>query len=377
MEVADRKSGGSCLDYDGRAKEVEDFSKTRAGVKGLVDSGVEKIPRFFILPPEILNKAPIKPSDDQYSLQVPVVDLGGGIIDHDHSKRRAAIVNEIRVAAETWGFFQMVNHGVPKKVMEDLITSTRKFHELPREEKMEWYSQDVSKLIRFYSYGYLHSSAPANWRDSLACNFQDRPLDLEVLPHVCREEIIEYTKCVVRLKEKLCELLSEALGLKSDYLGKLDCMESKYLLSHYYPVCPEPELTLGVTNHSDPYVLTILLQDNIGGLQVLHQNQWVDVPYLDGALVANIGDLMQIITNDRFKSVEHRVLAGRAGPRISAACFFYPSTANNFKPYGPIKELLSETSPPLYREVHYKEYTSLYVSKGLDGSSAIPHFKLQ
>ena len=182
MEVVDRIKSGF-LDYEGRAKEVEDFSKTRAGVKGLVDSGIEKIPRFFILPPEILNKAPIKPSED-HTLKVPVIDLGG-VSDHDGC-RRAAIVNEIRAAAETWGFFQMVNHGVPKKVMEELMISTRKFHEQPREEKMKWYSQDLGKLIRYYSYGYLHTSAPANWRDSLACNFQDRPLDLEVLPQVCR-----------------------------------------------------------------------------------------------------------------------------------------------------------------------------------------------
>ncbi|XP_062102523.1 1-aminocyclopropane-1-carboxylate oxidase homolog 1-like [Humulus lupulus] len=383
MEVVDDKSSRTCcVDYDGRAKEVEEFSKTKAGVKGLVDSGVEKIPRFFIVPPEILNNAPTKSSDDHTSLQVPVIDLGGvvGILDDDGGRRRAEIVNQIRVAAETWGFFQMVNHGVPKKVMEDLMTSTRKFHEQDREEKMKWYSQDVSKPIRFYSYGFLHTSAPANWRDSLACNFQDSDLQLQLLPQVCKEEMIEYIKCVERVKEKLSELVSEALGLRSEYLRELECMKSRYLLSHYYPVCPEPELTLGVTNHSDPYFLTILLQDNVGGLQVLHHNRWVDVPYLDGALVANIGDLTQIITNGRFKSVEHRVLAARgggrggAGPRISAACFFYPSSA--MKPYGPIKELLSETNPPLYREVHYKEYTTLYVSKGLDGSSAIPYFHL-
>lgn len=372
MEVVDGKS--SSLDYEGRAKEVEEFSKTKAGVKGLVDSGVAKIPRFFVLPPEILHKASTKSTTDGvgYQLQVPVIDLEG-CTDH----RRAEIVGDIRCAAEKWGFFQMVNHGVPKTVMEDLRESIRRFHEQPNEEKTKWYSQDVWKRIRYYSYGYLHTSAPANWRDSLACNFQDHPIDLEALPQACRGEIIEYMKCVVRLKETLCELLSEALGLRSVYLASLNCMKSRYLISHYYPVCPEPELTLGVTNHSDPYFLTILLQDNVGGLQVLHQNQWVDVPYLDGALVANIGDLLQIITNDRFRSVEHRVLAGRVGPRVSAACFFYPSTANSFEPYGPIKELLTEDNPPLYREVHYKEYVTLYVSKGLDGQSAIPSFKLQ
>lgn len=88
--------------------------------------------------------------------------------------------------------------------------------------------------------------------------------------------------------------------------------------------------------------------------------------------------VLQIITNDKFKSVEHRVLAGNVGPRISAACFLYPSSANIQKPYGPIKELISESqgNHPLYRQVCYSEYTSLYRSKGLDGLSTIPHFKL-
>ncbi|KAF4358128.1 hypothetical protein F8388_009411 [Cannabis sativa] len=274
----------SILDYEERAKEVEEFTKTKLGVKGLVDSGIQKIPKFFIFSQDFLNNSPTKSTVNDF--KVPVIDLGA--IFGGGGRPRAELVNQIRVAAETWGFFQMVNHGVPKKVMDDLMMSTRKFHEQNKEEKMKWYSQDVSKLIRFYSYGYLHNiSAPANWRDSLACNFQDSDLQQQILPQLCRDEIIEYTKC--------------------------------------------------------------------------------------------------IITNGRFKSVEHRVLAAggggpengpRTGPRISAACFFYPSIPNIAKPYGPIKELLSHTNPPLYKEVHFKEYTTLYVSKGLDGTSAIPHFQL-
>ncbi|TKY52725.1 1-aminocyclopropane-1-carboxylate oxidase-like 1 [Spatholobus suberectus] len=365
MEVMAFEEEGTGYD---RAKEVKEFEESKAGVKGLVDSGIVKLPRFLIHPPEALPSS-TSSTITSPRLQVPVIDFTG----HDERGRRSEIVSEIREASETWGFFQMVNHGVPVSVMDEMLRVIREFHEQPREVKKEWYSRDHKVRVRYFCNGNLLVAKAANWRDTLMFDFQDGPLGPEAYPLVCREAVIQYMAYIFKVREILSQLLSEALGLKRDYLTNIECMKGETVVCHYYPACPEPDLTLGTTKHSDPSCLTILLQDTIGGLQVFHQNQWVDINPMPGALVANIGDFMQLISNDRFKSVEHRVLVGRVGPRVSAACHIYPNPSYK---YGPIEEFVSNANPPKYRETHIGNYLAHYRLKGLDGSKALLNFRL-
>jgi len=104
---------------------------------------------------------------------------------------------------------------------------------------------------------------------------------------------IEFGEAVKNLGHTFMELISEGMGIKKTHLKEMDCAEEVFLLSHYYPPCPEPELAVGINKHADNDILTILLQDEIGGLQVLHNDLWYDVPHIPGALVINTGDLLQ------------------------------------------------------------------------------------
>lgn len=355
------------MDYD-REKELKAFDDSKAGVKGLIDAGVDKVPKIFIRPPdelaEELNRC-------QASLQVPIINLSG----IEKGNRREDVVHQVRAASEKWGFFQVVNHGIPQSVLDEMIDGIRMFHEQDPEVKKAIYTRDRIKRVRFESNYDLYLSRAANWRDTLTISMLvSDHLEPDEFPTLCRATTIEYINNVTRLGDILFELLSEALGLKRNHFTAIECGRGRTFVCHYYPTCPQPELTLGASKHSDPAFLTVLLQDQLGGLQVMHQNQWVDVQPIHGGLVVNIGDLLQILSNDKFRSVDHRVLANNVGPRISVASFFY-GVFGTPKLYGPIKELITEENPPLYRDFLVSDYIGKFMSRALD-ESGLDHFKL-
>ncbi|XP_022739837.1 1-aminocyclopropane-1-carboxylate oxidase homolog isoform X3 [Durio zibethinus] len=282
----EKMASETSVDYD-RTKELKEFDDTKAGVKGLVDAGIVSIPRMFIRPAEELAVEEL--NSCQTNIKVPIIDLSK--IQDD--SRRKEIVDEVRIASAEWGFFQVINHGIPLSVLDEMIDGVRMFNEQDLELKKEFYTREVTKKVRFNSNYDLYTSLTADWRDTLNLSFLDSDPDPEEMPAVCRKSTLEYTKYIRRLGETLFQLLSEALGLQEDYLGSIGCAKGCSIVCHYYPVCPQPELTLGVRKHADAGILTLLLQNEISGLQVLHEGQWFDVQPTRGGLVVNIGDLLQ------------------------------------------------------------------------------------
>ncbi|CAN6202142.1 unnamed protein product, partial [Urochloa humidicola] len=352
--------------YD-RRRELQAFDDTKAGVKGLVDAGVTSIPAIFRHPPDSLDL-------DASSAAIPVIDLLSGA-------PREEVVAQVKSAAGTVGFFQVVNHGVPGELMAAVLSGVRRFNEGPAEAKRRVYTRDTARKVRFNTNFDLFQSAAANWRDTLLCDLVPVPPPPEELPEPLRDVVPEYGEAAAKLALRVLELLSESLGLPGDRLRELGCAEGLAVVCHYYPPCPEPHLTLGTSRHTDAAFLTVLLQDGMGGLQVLvdrgnGRRGWVDVPPLPGALIVNVGDLLQLVSNDRFRSVEHRVLANRSRDtaRVSVACFFNADIKGKTRLYDPITE--GSHDPPLYRSITVREFNARFYSKGLE-CRPLDYFRLE
>ncbi|VAI91534.1 unnamed protein product [Triticum turgidum subsp. durum] len=279
-----------------RLAALKAFDETKAGVKGLVDAGVKAVPDIFRHPPD-----PLSPCTKVAA--IPVVDLSGP---------RSEVVGAVREAARTAGFFQLVNHGVPEAAMSGMLAAVRRFNEEPAEAKAPYYTRDAGRRVRYNCNADLFRTLLGKWRDTIYMDDVDQLApgeEEEVLPPACRGVAPKYTAQMRMLGRALFELLSEALGVRRGYLEEeAGCLETLSVAGHYYPACPEPHLTLGAVRHNDPGFLTVLLQDGVGGLQVL-----TDV---------EDGDFLQLVSNDRFRSVAHRVVANSVGPRMSVACFF-------------------------------------------------------
>ncbi|XP_074284171.1 uncharacterized protein LOC141608726 [Silene latifolia] len=360
------------LSYD-RTNDLKAFDERKTGVKGLLDeppTGEIQVPSIFIRPLEDRSKDLTTCPEN---ITIPIIDLTH--VNQDGYSSKPEIVKEMLSASETWGFFQVVNHGIPIEVLNNMIDGTRMFHEQDDEVKKQFYSRDRTKVVTYNTNYDFYKSKAANWRDSLSVNTSiTGEFDSQDLPSICRESILEYLKHTIKLGDLILELLSLSLGLKQDYLSNLESNQAWNFACHYYPSCPEPELTLGTSKHTDASIITLLLQDHIGGLQVLHDDQWVNVTPHPGALIVNIGDLLQIISNDKLKSVSHRVIAQTIGPRVSIALFFKGLFSSPEK-YGPIKELLSEENQPIYKDFTLEEFYTHFFSRPVD-QNGLEYFKL-
>ncbi|KAF6136219.1 hypothetical protein GIB67_001628 [Kingdonia uniflora] len=343
--------------------DIMDFVVSKGnGVKGLSETGLETVPKQYVQPME--ERLDMNNVVNQDS--IPVIDMSKYLED-------PKVAESICLAAEKWSFFQVINHGVPIESLDKVEEATRQFFRLPAEAKLKYTEENSPTCNVRYGTSFIPQAETClEWKDYLSLLYVSKEEASSFWPRECRKQAVEFMKLTEPVIKQLIEALMKGLKVKEiDERKESLLMGSKRINLNYYPMCPNPELTASLGRHSDVSTLTVLLQDDIGGLCVRlpdEENSWAHVPPIRGSLVINIGDALQIISNGHYKSVEHLVIANEKRSRVSVPIFVYPGASNVI---GSFAEVLKNGEKAVYKQVWYKEYLKHFLEKAHDGKKTI------
>ncbi|KAF7055207.1 hypothetical protein CFC21_062767 [Triticum aestivum] len=279
---------------------------------------------------------------------LPIIDLKH-LTSRDARESKACADAMARAASE-WGFFQVVNHGVGRELLEEMRREQTRLFRLP------FGTKDKAGLLNG-SYRWGNPTATSLGQLSWSESFH------VPLPSISREDcdygklstlrgvMQEVADAMLRVADTVAGTLAENLGHEaggSESAFPAGCDGTTcFLRLNRYPACPFAADSLGMVPHTDSDFLTILCQDQVGGLQLIKDSRWVAVkPHAD-ALIVNVGDLFQAWSNNRYKSVEHKVVANSKAERFSVAYFLCPSSDSSVGTCG-------EPSP--YKPFTFGEY---------------------
>jgi len=296
---------------------------------------------------------------------IPVIDIGA--LD------RAATRQSLDRACREWGIFHLTGDTVEPVLRQRVFCAMHGFfgQDAAHKRRVErtagnpwgFYDRELTKNARDWKEIYdVGPDIPTDGLPGAQAQWPDEP---EAGPlRGFRQTLQAFAAACERVAQPLLRAISENLGMPAHGLdGGFGPAHTSFLRLNYYPPCanPAPADTpgmpacghLGIHHHTDSGALTVLLQDLQPGLQVLHEERWRLVQPRDHALVVNIGDIVQVWSNDRYRAPLHRVLAHPTAPRYSAAYFYNPSYTTV---YAPLPGACDAAHPPRYRPIRWSEF---------------------
>lgn len=332
-------------------------------VQELAKSGRSPPPERYVRPEQDRPKC-----DPPVTCDVPIVDLSRLLDDEDEAQKLSS-------AVRSWGLFQIVGHDLPPSFLDEMRDVARKFFQLPTEVKQK-YSNLKQGQFTLEGYGndfVAKEDQIIDWNDHLYLLVQPedkRKLDYwPESPTSFREILHEYTMKTRRITELVLLALAKSLKLDEDYfISRLDHTAEVFARFNYYPSCSRPNLVFGIKPHSDGSVMTILLPDEqVEGLQLLKDGDWMKVPVVPNALLINMGNQMEIMSNGIFKSPVHRVVAN-SKERLSLAMFY---ALDPEKMLEPAESLVDDRRPCMYRKMKTKDFLEAFFKKFVEGEITI------
>ncbi|KAL8514713.1 hypothetical protein ACS0TY_013696 [Phlomoides rotata] len=277
---------------------------------------------------------------NKFSDDIPVISLAG---INGNGAKRADICRKIVAASEEWGIFQVVDHGIELKLVDEMTRLARQFFTLPSEEKFR-FDMSGEKKGGFTVSSHLQGEAVQDWREIVT--YFSYPIEGRDYrrwpdkPEEWRGVTEAYSEQLMGLGCVLLGVLSTAMGLEEDALSKACVNMDQKIVVNFYPKCPQPDLTLGLKRHTDPGLITLLLQDQVGGLQVTRDggNKWITVQPITGAFVVNLGDYAHYVSNGRFKNADHQAVVNSEHNRLSIATFQNPDPKAKVYPLNKLRE---------------------------------------
>ncbi len=313
---------------------------------------------------EDLDKCPLAANSSAVE-QVPIVDVEDLFADSASGAARDAI-DQISNACQTWGFFQVVNHGISSAQIAAVWQQTHAMFALPLAQKLEILRN------RENPWGFYNNELTKNQRDKKEVfDFTRAGVDPiygqsnrwpAQLPEF-RTTMETYLQACSTLSLKLLEAFCLGLDLPADFIQPdFAGNHTGFIRLNYYPVkdpmaglATEHQETadLGIHHHTDAGALTVLLQDDVSGLQVYRDGYWYDIPTVDGAMVINTGDMMQVWSNDIYQAAIHRVLAMDSRERYSIPFFFNPAADCRVSP---LPSVVTDQNPQHYRPIEWGSF---------------------
>ncbi|KAG4210845.1 hypothetical protein ERO13_A02G071400v2 [Gossypium hirsutum] len=291
-------------------------------------------------------------------MAIPVIDFS-----KLNGDERAKTLAEIADACEEWGFFQLVNNGIAEELLERVKKVSSEFYKVEREENFK-----NSKVVNLLNESGDEKLENVDWEDVITLT-DDNVNEWSYQTSGFQETMKEFRDELKILAEKIMEVMDENLGLPKGYMkkafnggGENNAFFGTKLC--HYPPCPNPEKVTGLRAHTDAGGVILLFQDDeVGGLQVLKDGEWIDVQPLKNTIVINTGDQIEVLSNGRYKSAWHRVLSTIDGNRLSIASFYNPSLKATIAPAPQLVKETNEEMDQTYPKFVFGDYMSVYVQQ--------------